>query len=522
MAKVMFIKPALEVDAIWDPVRTSPYLGMWYLASTLKEKGHEVKYLDEVVRDNGLNTRVLLERELQGNKVRQIPFPGSFESVQNIKRAEYLSLDPKDFAKKYTAFPSQNAEDVRRIIARIGNSEEDTLRKVAETNPDVVGIPLIASANYITSTSLAKKIKEKFPKTRIIFGGQHISATTQEFLEENPYVDHIVSGDAVNVIDDIVEGRIASKIIYGGFQSMDKFPLLDPSILNETGYPSEPTHTFPTSGRKSVDFMFSKGCFRRCDFCVAGSQKGNYVTAEGYDLAAKQLDIFKANGIEELVLQDDAFLHDPKHRREHLTKILSLMKERGLYWQNNGGVEFEAIDDFVTEKIARYNSEGEGRVTSLYIPFNPRTWNRDKSAAKTMSQRYHSNLDNLKRLREAGIYVFTSTIIGTPDQSREAFEEELQTDKELIQAGYIDSALCLSATMLPGTKWYQENGHNIVNKHDYPGYSLFTTHHRTEFMEPTEIEECMVKWLKELDPVQKTYSWQTTFYNTPYRTGEVK
>ena len=48
--KVMFIKPYLETDAVWDPIRTCPYIGAWYMASKLKEDGHEVKYLDEVTR----------------------------------------------------------------------------------------------------------------------------------------------------------------------------------------------------------------------------------------------------------------------------------------------------------------------------------------------------------------------------------------------------------------------------------------------------------------------------------------
>ncbi len=154
-------------------------------------------------------------------------------------------------------------------------------------------------------------------------------------------------------------------------------------------------------------------------------------------------------------------------------------------------------------------------MTSLYVPFNPRTWNKTESAAKSMSERYHHNLDNLKRLRqEAGIYVFTSAIIGTPEQTMQDFKEELATDRRLIEEGYIDAALCLSATMLPGTKWFDSNGHNIVNKNDYPGYSLFATHHKTDHLEARDIEECMVKWTKELNEVQKTYDWGTAFANS--------
>jgi len=45
--KIMFIKPALESDAIWSIPRSCSNLGMLYLASMLREKGYEVRYLDE-------------------------------------------------------------------------------------------------------------------------------------------------------------------------------------------------------------------------------------------------------------------------------------------------------------------------------------------------------------------------------------------------------------------------------------------------------------------------------------------
>ncbi|MGV8162811.1 MAG: B12-binding domain-containing radical SAM protein [Candidatus Nanoarchaeia archaeon] len=511
MKKVMFIKPALETDAVWDPIRTCSYLGIWYLASLLKEKGCEVKYLDEVVRNKGLETRTLFNRHLVGDMLTETPLNMSYDVFEQQKRRDYNLLTPKEFVDKYSAF---RGDGVQRTMVRTGNSIEDTLYEVERMQPDFVGIPLIASANYNSATNLAKKIKEILPKTKIIFGGQHISAEPKEFLAQNQYVDYVVIGDAIEEIQKIIDGKISAKLIFGGYKSLTKFPLLDPSIIADTNYPIDPTYTHPTNGRKSIDFMFTKGCYRSCEFCVAGSQESNYISGTEYDRIDKQLQIFKDAGIQELVIQDDAFLWDKRHVKTHLSQILNLMKKYGLYWQNNGGVEFEAIDDFVTEQLIQYNKEGIGKVTALYVPFNPRSWNKKRSASKTMSQRYHKNLENLKRLREeAGIYVFTSAIIGTPEQTKEAFEEELATDKQLIEEGYIDAALCLSATMLPGTKWYDSNGHNIINKKDYSGYSLFTTHHRTEYLEPKQIEEFMIRWTKELDKIQETHKYQTAFPN---------
>jgi len=513
MTNIMFIKPNLETDAVWDPIRTCSYLGIWYLASHLKSKGHIVTYLDEAVRNQGLSKRTLFRREIIGDEITESQLDQTFKEFSSEKMQDYHILSPHDFISKYSAF-SQDGK-VSRTMVRTGNSLEDTLKEIERINPDMVGIPLIATANYLPTTNLAKAIKRKFPKIKVIFGGQHISANPERFIEDNPCVDQVITGDAISVINDIVNGKRIEKIVNGGFRSMEEFPILDPTILEDTHYPVELTYTYPTSGRKSIDFMFSKGCFRRCDFCVAGSQFGNHISSTDYRRIDAQFAEFKKHEVEELVIQDDAFLHDTKHRREHLPKILNLMKKYGFYWQNNGGIEFEGIDDFVTEQLIKYNQEGKGRVTSLYVPFNPRTWNKEQSAARSMSSRYHENAENLKRLREkGGIYVFTSSIIGTPEQTEKAFNEELQTDKELIQNGYLDSALCLSATMLPGTRWYESNGHNIVNKRDYAGYSLFATHHRTDHLGPEDIERLMVTWTKNLDDVQKSYNWGTAFANS--------
>jgi radical SAM superfamily enzyme YgiQ (UPF0313 family) len=510
MAKIMFIKPHLETDANWDPVRTCPYLGIWYLASHLKQKGHNVRYLDEVVRNGGFAKRTLFKRNVSVEGIHETPIDFPWDIFQIQKMWAYNNWDNYHFLEKHSAFNKPGT--VSRIIARTGNSQEETLEEIAKFDPEIVGIPLIATANYLPATNLGRGIKDKFPKIKVVFGGQHISALPDEFLQENPFVDHAVTGDAIQAIENIVDGKTKDKLVRGGFSEMESFPLLDPKLLEENNYPTTPTYSYPTFGRKAADFMFSKGCFRHCDFCVAGSQK-THVTITPYNRVDEQLKLFKEKGIEELIIQDDAFLWDKNHVRQHLPRVLELMKKYGFHWQNNGGIEFEGLDDFVTDQLVQYQ-KGEGKLTSLYIPFNPRSWNKTQSASRTMSQRYHENTNNLRRLRDAGVYVFTSAIIGTPEQTVETFWEELETDKDLIEKGYIDAALPLSATMLPGTSWYKDNKRNIVNLKDYPGYSLFTVHHRTENLQPRVIEELMLIWTKELSSVQKMYKWGTAFPNS--------
>jgi hypothetical protein len=77
-------------------------------------------------------------------------------------------------------------------------------------------------------------------------------------LTKNKAFDHIVIGDAIHLIARIAQGETFDKIIYGGSQEFNTFPLLNPKLLDETGYPPEPTHAYTTEGRKAIDIMFSK------------------------------------------------------------------------------------------------------------------------------------------------------------------------------------------------------------------------------------------------------------------------
>jgi radical SAM superfamily enzyme YgiQ (UPF0313 family) len=116
---------------------------------------------------------------------------------------DFDELSPQDFVAKYSAF--QDDGTIKRTILRTGNPIEETLQEVQNYAPDIVGIPLIATANYIPATTLAKKIKAMDPTIKVMFGGQHISAQPYEFLRQNPQTDHIITGDAIHALTEILE-----------------------------------------------------------------------------------------------------------------------------------------------------------------------------------------------------------------------------------------------------------------------------------------------------------------------------
>ncbi|MDP2587767.1 MAG: hypothetical protein Q8P33_03270 [bacterium] len=531
--KVLFVTPAQENDVNWNPIRMSPNLGVWFLASYLRLKGYYVRWLDETTRRGGRQNHQLCHRSIklarkpgEIEQVHEQPVSGTLAEHIQKKQQDFERLSPAEFVAEYSAFRVMG--EINRTVVRTGTPVHNTLveieKELASGGPIIIGIPLPAIANSVSALRLGKTIKDNFgDRAKVIYGGQTITALPGEILKNNPWIDLLVCGDAVSTIERAIQTALdgSAKIVVnecGVQEDITMYPLLDPTLLEENEYPLRPNHTFDTCGRKWVDFMLSKGCGRSCEFCgVSGIPKGEKVySAIPLETLERQLKLFKKAGITELVIQDDAVLSN-----KLLPKAVELLKRHGFYWQNNGGIEYEKLSAPVVDQWCEYNRSGEGRVTSLYVPFNPREWNEGQSAAVTQTDRYPYQVELLRQLRDSGVYVFSSEIIAQPTEPREVEGADTARYIDLIKEGYLDQALTFSATVLPGTKWWWKHQNLIVSKSDLVGFSLFATHHRTHHIEdPRAIERWVVERNKALNSVQGAYAWGTAFPNVGPQVGE--
>ncbi|MBN2449647.1 MAG: radical SAM protein [Lentisphaeria bacterium] len=102
--------------------------------------------------------------------------------------------------------------------------------------------------------SLAAQLKRIYPASKVIVGGIHASLLPGEFTD---VADHVVVGEAEGLIVDLVEGRIADRIVQGSaVAELDALPLLNYRLLE--GY----------RGLDVVPIMTSRGCPFDCSFCT--------------------------------------------------------------------------------------------------------------------------------------------------------------------------------------------------------------------------------------------------------------
>lgn len=492
--KIMLIKPPMHADAVFDPIRTTQPLGLWYIGSYLKEKGYDVTILDTVME--GIENKIMLNSTVK------------YEDFQRQKTKDLENLTAEDFVSIYS--PHFANGTVNRQVVRVGLSDEEIIKRIRDEKPDYIGLSFFATCNHNPSIELAKLIKLYFPNIKIIAGGSHATDMSETVLRDSEgSIDFCVKGDGQYVLEDIVNGKIPQNGVAFLYNRelvdmgesrrmrMDEFSRLNPSLLEHIVLPMPATHTQNTQGRKYVDVMFSRGCKKRCEYCVAGSKK------YGFDplilnKVDNQLKILKEASYEELVLQDDDLLRD----KQHFFRVLNLIKKHGFKWQDNGGVAIEDLDKEVVDKILE-----NGMCHSLYVPFNPRSYKINQAASFATSH-YQGNVEQLKKLRDSGIYVYTSGIFGTDVQTQKDVDSEISTYKDLIKNGYIDQALVFAVSHLPATRNGELFRQDIVNPNDYLGYSIFVPHAKTKTMGIRDVEVAVVKANKEYNSVQKqTGAW---------------
>lgn len=121
---------------------------------------------------------------------------------------------------------------------------------------------LIADVFCITSLTvssvraklLASELKKLYPESKVFVGGIHASLKPDEFTD---VADHVVIGEAEEIIIDLVDGKFTEKIVQGTrTKNLEDLPLINYGLLE---------------GRENLNvlpLMTSRGCPYDCTFCT--------------------------------------------------------------------------------------------------------------------------------------------------------------------------------------------------------------------------------------------------------------
>ncbi|PTD94854.1 hypothetical protein C9439_00485 [archaeon SCG-AAA382B04] len=337
-------------------------------------------------------------------------------------------------------------------------SEREILEYIEKNKPKIVGFSALVGTSE-NAHSLAKKIKEKYPKILILYGGPLATNFPKKLMKKYEFIDYILKGEAEETIITFLE-RLENKesvnnvngIVYrekGEIIADEEVPIV--KDLNTLVTPKrsllkkEYDLSFPLGNsevRLSVDkytpILTSRGCPNNCNFCL--SEKNSWRPRSPEDVV-NEIEKLHKKGYGHFFFIDNNFGAD----KERAKKICDLIIEKDLdiYWcaqlsANTGNYELFA-------KMKKAGCEG--------LLLGIESVNRD------ILDYYDKPLkpDLAKKMvdlaRKSGINVIIGTfMIGAPDETKKEAKKTLEFAKELDIDGLVISKL----TLKPHTTLWNE------------------------------------------------------------------
>lgn len=194
---------------------------------------------------------------------------------------------------------------------------EDIIFRVEE--PDVLGFSCY-NWNWNYHKELAKKLKEKFPETLVVFGGPQVPDDSDGFFEHHPYVDLLVHGEGEKTFHQILQNRLLEQPDWStvkgcSYKGDDGSTVKTPpqeriKSLDEVPSPFT-TGVFEPLLDQSASWCtiheVSRGCPYRCSYCDWGSMTHAKVTRFSNERIYSDIDWCVDNKIQALWNADANF-----------------------------------------------------------------------------------------------------------------------------------------------------------------------------------------------------------------------
>jgi len=323
-------------------------------------------------------------------------------------------------------------------------------RELTEHHYDIVGISSII-VNVGKAREMCRMVRELSPGSTIVVGG-HIAATPG--IEQMLDADHIVKGDGIAWMRQYLGEDVDAPIRHPDLDS--GFDLRVLGVKIPAG-----------AGTTSATIISSLGCPMGCNFCTTSAFFGGKGKILNFYESGEQLfrvmeHAEKTRNKRSFFIMDENFLL----QKRRVMELLALMKAAGKSWTFNVFSSANAIAKYTCEELVDIG------IATIWLGLeSPRSNYAKLDGADT--------LQLTRELRQHGIVVLGSTIIGlehhTPENVNEEIEHAIAHETDLHQF--------MLYTPVPGTPLYSEmaaQGRMLdVDLADMHGQYAFNFEHAT-------------------------------------------
>ena len=385
-------------------------------------------------------------------------------------KLDYVNFELLDLAKELSAFHRNLADnsptDYARFVGRL-------LSQVV-TIPDIVGISILFSSSYLSSIKLAEIIKKKWPTTKVIFGGGHVTFYHSTVFKDSDFVDYVFVGEAeigfkkfirkisadksnelsnisVEEIPGVYDRKKVNRDLEKGIVKAEFGELL--IDLDQIGLPAYDLLDLETYRKFSNAFpdgaigvMMERGCPFKCTYCASMVIHGSGIRTKSNQRIIDDLIYLRDEcGFSNIILWDDLLAARKTKFTALADRIVAEGVNKGLLFSMPSGLSVRIMDDKLLESVCSLGFD--------YIRIMIESGSVD---AQHNIVKKKVDLDKARHLiahaRTLGVKVETNILFGFPYETKRHMQETI----DYIKTIDVDWIQVFSLLPLPGTEAFDQ------------------------------------------------------------------
>ena len=345
-----------------------------------------------------------------------------------------------------------NKVTVYKPIVRLINKSDykQAATDILKYKPGLIGFSTWC-ITYPASLLIAKEIKSQAPEIPIVFGGPHASVLSRETLENFPFIDFVLMGEAdisfPQFIKELTQPIPNLSCIPGLCFRSDSGHIqnnrLNGAIANPDDLPIPAYELVPKLKWMKLDV--GRGCPFQCTFCSTSDFFSKKYRVKSADrIISEMMQAFQNKGIKSFSFAHDMFTLNKKFVFKLCDKLIAVKKTKEIEFKWTCSARIDCVSE---EMIIKMKAAG---CSDIFFGI--------ETGSQRMQQIIKKNLDISKAYKTAdicrlnGINMHASFIIGFPEETKKEINKTLKCALILALKGALTQISEL--TLLPGTPIY--------------------------------------------------------------------
>lgn len=335
----------------------------------------------------------------------------------------------------------------------LGLSNEKIIEHIDAFEPDLIGITIPFSCQHYVALTITRIIKEKFPNTILVAGGNHVSAVPGEI--DRTVFDYLVLGEGEYALLRLIQAL-------NRHESVDTIPGIVPQETTEIECPPyiDPLDDLPfpaldllpleklwSHGRRWINMVATRGCVYDCNFCSIHTVMGRKIRKRSVDNILSELKHWKKiYRIQEVYFEDDNLTTDRQWAKDLFRKIAASNLRIRFFARN--GIRADSIDRELLELM-----KAAGFQDIVIAPESGSQRTLDLIIGKKM--KLEDCAKAVKLARQVGLRIGTFFVIGFPEETWSDIAATIGYARYLTKLGANGPWISL-ASPYPGTRFFSD------------------------------------------------------------------